>query len=231
MFSILLALAAPSAVEAERAYAALAQMEGQWTAFRATAAPDALMFVPEAVDAHDWLKDRKNPPVPVMWWPGRSWISCDGTTAVNFGPWIRKGGTLVGSFTTVWTRSGDGPWKWELDVGNLTPKPVSATDDPEQTRASCRNLAAARRAEATARLDDRPIIVIEDTLPRVVLPGPQASQGTILKSGRSPDGSLRWEVMRPAGAGTKAHLLRAWRWDGRAFRLFLFKTAGMQAPA
>jgi hypothetical protein len=37
---------AQSVIEAERAFGAKAQQEGFWTAFRATAAPDALMFVP-----------------------------------------------------------------------------------------------------------------------------------------------------------------------------------------
>jgi hypothetical protein len=47
---LLAAAAAPlTAVEAERAFAADAQKQGQWTAFRKWAAPDAVMWTPQAV--------------------------------------------------------------------------------------------------------------------------------------------------------------------------------------
>ena len=84
MILALLLAAAPvsapmSAIDAERAFAADAQKNGQWTAFRNSAAPDAVMFVPEKVNAQAWLKDRADPPVSVFWWPGRSYVSCDGS--------------------------------------------------------------------------------------------------------------------------------------------------------
>ena len=49
---------------------------------------DAVMFTPQAVWARDFLKGRKNPPKAVRWWPATSFVSCDGRTAVNTGPWI-----------------------------------------------------------------------------------------------------------------------------------------------
>ena len=53
----------PSAViAAELAFARLAQEKGQWTAFAATAANDAVMFEPQMVLAQAWLKGRANPP-------------------------------------------------------------------------------------------------------------------------------------------------------------------------
>src|SRR3546814_14659984 len=52
----------PSAfIAAEIRFAQRAQEEGQWTAFRETAHPDAVMFVPERVKAQDWLKSQKDP--------------------------------------------------------------------------------------------------------------------------------------------------------------------------
>src|SRR3546814_3324874 len=54
--------AKPSAfIAAEIRVAQRAQEEGQWTAFRETAHPDAVMFVPERVKAPDWLKSQKDP--------------------------------------------------------------------------------------------------------------------------------------------------------------------------
>ena len=77
--ALLLAAAAPTAIDAERAFAADAQKLGQWSAFRKYATDDALMFVPQPTNAQSFLKDRKDPPVAVFWWPGRSYVSCDGS--------------------------------------------------------------------------------------------------------------------------------------------------------
>ncbi len=107
-----------SAIDAERAFAADAQKSGQWSAFRKWAAPDALMFTPQPTRAQDFLRGRKNPAVSVFWWPGRSYVSCDGTVAINTGPWVRDFGKTVGYFTTVWMRQRDGGWKWVYDAGD-----------------------------------------------------------------------------------------------------------------
>lgn len=127
--ALLLAAAAPSAVDAERAFAAMAQTAGQWTAFRAFAAPDAVMFVPQPTNAQSWLKDRADPPSSVMWWPAKVVTSCDGLVSVTTGSWIRAGGKSAGYFTTVWTRQTDGSWKWVLDHGDdlARPRPTGET--------------------------------------------------------------------------------------------------------
>ena len=109
-----------SAIDAERAFAADAQKTGQWTAFRKWSTPDALMFVPQPANAHAFFKGLKNPAVPVNWWPGRSYVSCDGRTAINTGPWVRDFGKSVGYFTTVWVRQPNGGWKWVYDAGDET---------------------------------------------------------------------------------------------------------------
>src|SRR3546814_5917844 len=62
----------PSAfIAAELAFARLAQDKGQWTAFRETAAADAVMFMPQRVLARDWLKGRADPAQAVTWQPDR----------------------------------------------------------------------------------------------------------------------------------------------------------------
>lgn len=138
MFALLAAvsMSSPSVVDAERAYAAMAEEKGQWTAFRATAAPGAVMFVPDPVDAAEFLKGRKDPAIAVKWQPAQSFVSCDGKTGANLGPWQRP--DSVGYFTTVWTRSG-GAWRWNVDFGDsLKVAMPAASTKLAPRRASCR---------------------------------------------------------------------------------------------
>jgi hypothetical protein len=141
-------MSSPSAIDAERAYAAMAQKIGQWSAFRATAASHATIFVPDPVDAAGFLKDRKDPPVAVKWQPSESYVSCDGRTAANLGPWQRP--TSVGYFATIWTRS-EGAWRWDLDFGDAlkSAMPPAPAQVPLR-RASCRGARPALMPESRA---------------------------------------------------------------------------------
>src|SRR5438309_4389081 len=116
-------MSSPSVVDAERAYAAMAERKGQWTAFRATAAPGAILFVPDPADAADFLKDRKDPPVAVKWQPSQSFVSCDRSTGANLGPWQRP--TSVGYFATIWSRT-RGAWPWNVDFGDALDRAMPA---------------------------------------------------------------------------------------------------------
>ncbi|HEX8387909.1 MAG TPA: hypothetical protein VF636_02730 [Sphingomonas sp.] len=130
-----LLLAQASAVDAERAFAADAQARGQWTAFRKWSTADATMFDPQPVKAHDFLRDRADPPRSVEWKPARSFVSCDGRMAANTGPW-RAGGH--GYFSTIWAKQPEGGWKWTVDGGDATKEPKFAWDAaPVVRRASC----------------------------------------------------------------------------------------------
>ena len=130
--ALLLAASIPTAVDAERSFAADAQRIGQWSAFRKYADHDAVVFTPQAVWARDFLKDRKDPLKAIKWRPNVSFVSCDGRTAVNTGPWFKLDGTAGGYFTTVWQRTGR-QWRWAYDgggplVGKAAPdRPVRAT--------------------------------------------------------------------------------------------------------
>jgi hypothetical protein len=114
-------------VAAELAFARAAKDKGQWTAFAEYAAADAVMFVPEPVNAQQWLKGRKNPAGTVEWQPYQVWSSCDGSLAVTRGPWTRPDGS-VGYFTTVWQRQADGGYKWVLDTGETLDQPLAEPD-------------------------------------------------------------------------------------------------------
>ncbi|BCA59754.1 hypothetical protein [Sphingomonas sp. HMP6] len=127
-----------SALDAERAFAADAQTLGQWTAFRKWAASDATMFVPQPINAQTWLKDRTDPAKAIAWWPTASYVSCDGSMAVNTGGWQRPDGA-VGHFSTVWQRQRDGGWKWIVDSGDASETArVKSRARPTTMRASCK---------------------------------------------------------------------------------------------
>ncbi|WP_327752676.1 DUF4440 domain-containing protein [Sphingobium sp. SJ10-10] len=108
----------PSSVfAAELAFNRLAQQKGQWTAFRETAADEAVMFTPQRVLAKQWLKGRADPPTSVSWTPSTIIVSCDGNLAASTGNWKRPDGS-VGYFTTIWRRDKKGEWKWIMDHGD-----------------------------------------------------------------------------------------------------------------
>jgi hypothetical protein len=172
ILALLLAAAEPmTAIDAERAFIADAQKLGQWTAFRKYAADDAIMFLPQADSAQKFLKDRKDPPVSVFWWPGQSYVSCDGKTAVNTGPWVRQEGKSVGYFTTIWQRQQDGSWKWILDHGDELTLPRAEGGDIRPLIASCGTKPTKTQYSWAA------------------VPSPKASEG------RSQDGTLYWSWM------------------------------------
>ena len=133
---ILQAAAPESAVDAERAFNAAAQARGQWTAFREYVAANATMFVPQPINAQEWLKDRKDPAKSVEWWPSESYVSCDGNTAINTGGWKRPDGS-VGYFTTIWRRQADGGWKWVYDGGDTLASPLPVLSEPKLIRPEC----------------------------------------------------------------------------------------------
>jgi hypothetical protein len=203
MITAFLLAAAPlaTAVDAERAFAADAQRLGQWTAFRKYADQDAVMFTPQAVWARDFLKGRKDPPQSVRWWPTRSFVSCDGRTAVNTGQAILPG-RRHGRFTTVWQR-GDTGWKWVYDAGsNVKGQLAPPRPRPAVSRASCR-----------AKAPGAPVI------PPLALTAKQA-RTTPEDSGRgeSADKTLGWD-WKVEKNGT--HRMRVFMWNGRRYATVL----------
>lgn len=142
-------------IAAEIAFARLAQDKGQWTAFRETAAPDAVMFVPQRVKAQDWLKSQKNPAEAVKWQPHAVYVSCDGNVGVTTGAWQK--GPANGYFTTVWLRDPKkGKMTWVLDHGDDLTTPLVAPDFIESKQAKCGSRPGVP-IEAGAEGDDRTV--------------------------------------------------------------------------
>ncbi|MDE2411835.1 MAG: hypothetical protein KGM18_08705 [Sphingomonadales bacterium] len=168
------AYANPSAViAAEIAFAKLAQEKGQWTAFRATATKDAVMFEPEMILAGVWLRDKADPAKAVAWQPHQVWSSCDGSLAVTRGAWQADGG-VSGYFTTVWQRQKDGKYRWIADQGEPLPMPLDA---PDMIVAKVADCPAGYRGKAPKK--------------GKVAPTPFDPAH---RSGASDDGTLTWDV-------------------------------------
>lgn len=181
----------PTAViRAEIAFNQRAQTEGQWTAFRKTADKDAIMFVPQVVNAQRWLGTQANPPQSVAWWPSRVFMSCDGSYAATTGGWQRPDGS-VGYFTTLWRRQKRGDYRWVFDHGDALPAlRTQREDDLEAKVAECPR---GHRADGEPG-GDRPGKV---EIMRIASPPPPSGEG------QSADGSLRWQwVTRPDGSRT-----------------------------
>lgn len=124
-------------VAAELAFARLAQDKGQWTAFRETSAPDAVMFVPERVNAKAWLKGRADPPASVRWQPHAVFSSCDGSAGATTGAWQQPDGS-TGYYTTVWLRDPlKGELRWVLDHGDGLASPREAPEFIASKQAAC----------------------------------------------------------------------------------------------
>ena len=195
ILALLLAAAEPqTAIDAERAFAADAQKLGQWTAFRKWSTADAVMFLPQADRAQKFLKDKADPPVAVFWWPGRSYVSCDGKTAINTGPWVRQWGKSIGYFTTVWKRQGDSSWKWVLDHGDSLATARAEGGDIKPRQASC-------------------VKPVKAPLPKLGL-----TQGGSSDTGKSDDGSLAWRwFVRADGS----RMFEALIWTGLSWQVVI----------
>ncbi len=199
-------VANPSAiVKAELSFARLAQEKGQWTAFRETAADEAIMFTPELVNAQLWLKGKADPAQAVDWQPHKIFMSCDGSIGVSTGAWQSAEGA-TGHFTTIWHQDDFGQrkpgkdvsWKWIFDDGVPLATPLAEPDYVETEVASCK--ADHRAANAPAGL---------------------TTKG---KSGTSVDGSLLWSAAFTAD-GSRIVSIDLAQADGSYKRVHEYKVA------
>lgn len=115
---------------ADFAFAKMAREEGQWTAFRAYAASDAVIHGRNGlIPAQSWLADQQDPEQSVAWGPNAVWSSCDGTLAASFGRFVEPEGQ-VGSYVTIWELQGDNSYKYTYDLG--TPDDPQPVQQPEE---------------------------------------------------------------------------------------------------
>jgi hypothetical protein len=200
--AFLLAASVPTAVDAERAFAREAQTIGMWTAFRKYADRDAVMFTPQAVWVQPFLKDRKDPPKSIGWRPAHSFVSCDGHTAVNTGPWFKLDGTAGGYFTTVWQRT-PRDWRWVYDGGG----PL-AGEAPAATRAQV------HRASCTVKAPGAPIAA-----PPVLTAKQARTTPEDNGRGQSADKTLGWDWKVEKDGARK---FRVFQWNGARYSQVLY---------
>jgi len=200
------AVAPPTAVDAERAFSRQAQQRGEWTASRAYADADAVMFTPQVIWARDFLKGRKDPPVATRWSPNASYVSCDGRIAVNTGPWRSADGRQSGFFTTVWQKE-KGQWRWTAHGRHSLKRAIPTRTTPVVRKGSCRGRAPGPPLMATPTTKKGPAGVAPDDFGR----------------GYSNDRTLGWDWrVRPNGV----RHFRTFLWTGRRYTLVLNQTIG-----
>lgn len=191
-------ISGPTAIDAERAFARDAHRIGQWAAFRKYAARDAVMFTPQVVWARDYLKDRKEPSRALTWSPSASVMSCDGTVAVNAGPYSAPGATGAhGRFTTVWLKGKDG-WRWIYDGGEPTSRPVPSGPVPLVSRAACNGRPTGAPIASAPSLSSSASVAQPNDYGR----------------GESADRTLGWDWKVEKGG---ARTLRVYQWTGRRY--------------
>jgi hypothetical protein len=197
-------------VVAEIDFARQAQEKGQWTAFRDTAADDAIMFVPQLVRAQDWLKGRADPDNAVAWQPHELFMSCDGRTGASTGAWQRTD-ERFGYYTTIWQQTDKSritkpDWKWHLDHAAPLSEPRIAEDIIGSRIASCAGDAKAAAAG-------------------MVSPASSGAQPAQSGTRASPDGTFlwSWSVLNDDAREVKIML-----WNGSSYDIVLRDT--VQAP-
>jgi hypothetical protein len=198
-----------SAIDAEHAFAADAQRIGQWTAFRKWAAPDAVIFTPQAAWAQQSLP-AKDPPKAIRWAPAHSWVSCDGRTAVNTGPWWKVDGSLGGYFTTVWQRTG-GSWRWVYDGGGPMTGTAPATAYPQTHRAVCK-----------PRAPGAPVIPLPPLTAKQARTTPEDNG-----RGESADKTLGWDWKVEKDG---ARHFRVFQWTGQRYAQVLYNDVPAPPP-
>ena len=124
--------AQPSLVAAEYAFAEKASAQGIRTAFMEYLRPDSLVFIPKAVNGHDYYRTQLEIGAKLDWSPVVAEVSLAGDLGFTSSPFTWRAGKdePIGAFgwsVTLWQREGSNPWKARLDIGIPTPDP---SDNP-----------------------------------------------------------------------------------------------------
>jgi ketosteroid isomerase-like protein len=182
-------------VEAERAFARMAEEKGIRAAFLSFAAEDGVVFdqgpEPAKPAVSAWPAGDGG---SLRWWPLYAGIAGSGDLGFTTGPFISENGDRrgYGHYFTVWKRQGDGSWKWVLDHGPPTSEaspsglgspvaslPAAHTPKKSRTGSAWAELEAAEAALAQGLAADAhkalPAFLAEDG--RVMRAGPQPAIG------------------------------------------------------
>ncbi len=123
--------AARSLVEAELAFAKMADQEGTSAAFMSVLDDKGVLFHPGPVNGKAWLRRQKPDASELTWYPSFVEVSEAGDLGYSTGPYQWRAGSESkkvshGHFVSVWGLRG-GTWKLLLDMGS----PHTAPSEPE----------------------------------------------------------------------------------------------------
>ena len=124
-------IALGSLVDAEFAFARMAQEQGVRAAFLANFAADGIVFEPAPVRLHEAWSARPAPADPkalrLEWQPAQAGVARSRDMGYTTGPYTltdtaHPDGIRRGVFFSVWQREANGPWRVVLDLGTVTPE-------------------------------------------------------------------------------------------------------------
>lgn len=194
----------PSAiVAAEFAYGLLAREQGVTKAARKMGDADAVMFVPQAVNAQGWLKQHEDSVQPVSWSPHAIYVACDGSYAAATGNWRRTDGAN-GRFVTLWRLQKDGSYKWLIDWRDTATGAAAAARHDNSVEGKVADCPTGQRGPMADRdgmgsrapYMDRVRRDKKRKLEIIRISDPPPADG----QGQSDDGSLRWAWTSAEGA-------------------------------
>lgn len=122
-------------VDTEHAFAKFAEENGTKAAFLAFSANDALLFLPDKVNAKEHWNSRGPSAGLLSWAPNYADVSANGILGYTTGNWeYRPKGkgdepNGFGEFITVWLRQPDGKYKFVIDIGVGHKKPEKYSTD------------------------------------------------------------------------------------------------------
>jgi hypothetical protein len=109
-------------LQAELAFARLADQKGIRTAFLAWMTEDARVFSPRMTSAQAQYSPEPGDPGHLVWYPEAMGMARSGDLAWSFGPWtyaVKKGEAILvnGHYLSLWRRQSSGIWRAEADIG------------------------------------------------------------------------------------------------------------------
>lgn len=122
-------------VDTEHSFAKFAEENGTKAAFLEFASNDALLFLPDKVNAKEHWNGRGPSAGLLSWAPNYADISANGLLGYTTGNWeFRPKGkgdepNGFGEFITVWLRQPDGKYKFVIDIGVGHKKPEKYSTD------------------------------------------------------------------------------------------------------
>lgn len=125
-------------LEADRAFARMAQEKGVGAAFGAYAANPSVKFDhPKVKITPDELAATFPPETKLDWEPVEGDMAASGDLGYTWGRWTatvpaKDGGTrqITGKYVSIWKKQPDGSWKFVLDTGSPDPAPAPAAKPP-----------------------------------------------------------------------------------------------------